>query len=514
MPVYSAARSYGVHEPDFKTVGVSFDLAAKQISAALFEDRCGLFVPLHFRFVYKPSMRFAPIHEIAGDRSVRVKDFSNYRAASCRARRSDTVELRHVRCQTNRIPETFNNAALREVLDDIAHCTGRLLEIVDLSAEESTKVLNYLKLEKIDIAKLCCLVERFNVDRVKVTLGEIVDSCFTRAKNQQKAGGYIKLERGFITIPPTGIGAPFHSRYLVLWKWDQENWGSAEQHQKLAYVILVELLAQFAASVRWIESQDIPSTHYGFERFSEIGPSPTLTGMASRTLNAKTPRRSTTSFEVEPEADSAEPAEAETAASTPVAAVPVAAAAAPCTSPAASIEDVPLKAVNILAISAAQKLKKQLNEIPLFKSVKDLVGGKPEILGDLQLEFSAAPEKGEEVALEKLSFAFSVSFSGTLGNCTSGLVSGLIGGKMPGDFNLLAMKSYLSKAWGLDSSRADGVLLLADARACEIKHNTEKTNVAALQVKLDAVSKEHGDTSIHGIQPVFYVLKACHPGSS
>ena len=29
----------------------------------------------------------------------------------------------------------------------------------------------------------------------------------------------------------------------VLRKWDQENWGSAEQRQKLAYVILVELLA-------------------------------------------------------------------------------------------------------------------------------------------------------------------------------------------------------------------------------------------------------------------------------
>ena len=74
----------------------------------------------------------------------------------------------------------------------------------------------------------------------------------------------------------------------VLRKWDQDNWGSPDQRQKLAYIILVELLAyQFASPVRWIETQDILFTHYGFERFIEIGPSPTLTGMATRTLKAK-----------------------------------------------------------------------------------------------------------------------------------------------------------------------------------------------------------------------------------
>ena len=74
----------------------------------------------------------------------------------------------------------------------------------------------------------------------------------------------------------------------VLRKWDQENWGSQEQRQKLAYVILVELLAyQFASPVRWIQTQDILFTHYKFERFVEIGPSPTLMGMANRTLKAK-----------------------------------------------------------------------------------------------------------------------------------------------------------------------------------------------------------------------------------
>jgi fatty acid synthase subunit alpha, fungi type len=74
----------------------------------------------------------------------------------------------------------------------------------------------------------------------------------------------------------------------VLKKWEQDNWASPEQRQKLAYIILVELLAyQFASPVRWIETQDHLFKDFAFERFIEIGPSPTLTGMATRTLKAK-----------------------------------------------------------------------------------------------------------------------------------------------------------------------------------------------------------------------------------
>lgn len=74
----------------------------------------------------------------------------------------------------------------------------------------------------------------------------------------------------------------------VLRKWDEEDWGAPEQRQKLAWVLLVELLSyQFASPVRWIETQDLFFQRYKFERFIEIGPSPTLTGMAVRTLKAK-----------------------------------------------------------------------------------------------------------------------------------------------------------------------------------------------------------------------------------
>ncbi|KAI0950742.1 hypothetical protein AcW1_007973 [Taiwanofungus camphoratus] len=601
-------------------------------------------------------------------------------------------------CAVNpsRISKTFNDAALREVVDDIAHRTGCLLEIVNFNVEGQqyvcagelialqtlTNVLNYLKMEKVDIQKL---TEKFTVEQVKKMLSEIVDSSFTRAKEQQASEGYIKLERGFATIPLPGIDVPFHSRYLwagvmpfraylskkinpaylnpdtligkyvpnlvakpfevskeyaqiiydqtlsarldkVLRKWDQENWGSPEQRQKLAYIILVELLAyQFASPVRWIETQDILFTRYDFERFIEIGPSPTLTGMATRTLKAKYEAQDDSvshvraivchaknvkevyyQFEDELEASINEVSTSDVDSTLPKdttssqLVVQAPSAVATAVAAVASVDDVPVKATDILTVIVAQKLKKKVEEIPLSKSVKDLVGGKStlqnEILGDLQQEFTSAPEKGEELPLEELGAALGVGHSGVLGKYSSGLVSRLIGGKMPGGFNMSAIKSYLSKTWGLGPSRSDGVLILGttmepskrlasevdakmwldsvvavyaqragislaagssssggggggggpptinseeflkfqaeqekfaaqqielymrylkrDSRAGEHKYEAEKVNVGALQSRLDAISREHGDTYIDGIQPVFDALKARHFDSS
>ncbi|KAH7913599.1 hypothetical protein BJ138DRAFT_606981 [Hygrophoropsis aurantiaca] len=462
-------------------------------------------------------------------------------------------------CAVNpsRISRTFTDAALREVVDTIATRTGTLLEIVNynvegqqyvcagelLALQTMTNVLNYLKVQKIDIAKL---TETFTVEKVKEMLGDIVSESFNRAKEQQQAEGYIKLERGFATIPLPGIDVPFHSRYLwagvmpfraylskkinasllnpdmlvgkyipnlvarpfevtreyaqliydqtssprldkVLKKWEQDNWESPEQRQKLAYTILVELLSyQFASPVRWIETQDLLFTNYSFERLIELGPSPTLTGMATRTLkakyeapddavsrkriilcHAKNGREIYYQFEDEateiPSSDAAPEATTPAAPAVPVTAAPSAPPAASA-GPVAAVEDVPIKASDILAFIIAQKLKKKVEEVPLGKSIKDLVGGKStlqnEILGDLQLEFTSAPEKGEELSLEELGSALSVGHSGALGKYTSGLISRMIGGKMPGGFNSSAIKAHISKAWGLGTSRADAVLLL------------------------------------------------------
>ncbi len=53
-----------------------------------------------------------------------------------------------------------------------------------------------------------------------------------------------------------------------------------------------------------------------------------------------------------------------------------------------------------------------------------------------------------------------------------------------------------------------------DTRAGHRAADVEKGNVAALQLKLDTIAKEHGDTYAEGIQPVFEPLKARHFDSS
>ncbi|KAI5122922.1 hypothetical protein M0805_007600 [Coniferiporia weirii] len=609
--------------------------------------------------------------------------------------RDEQNRSNYAMCAVNpsRISKTFNDSALREIVDSIAHRTELLLEIVNYNVEGQqyvcagelvalqtlTNVLNYLKIEKVDISKLA---EKFTLEQVREMLGEIIKSCFKKAQDQKVAEGHIKLERGFATIPLPGIDVPFHSRYLwagvmpfraylskkinvaqinpdmligkyvpnlvakpfdvtreyaqmiydqtssprldkVLKSWERDNWADDDHRQRLAYTILVELLAyQFASPVRWIETQDIFFTQFNFERFIEIGPSPTLTGMATRTLKAKYETQDDSvsrsrailchskntkeiyyQFEDEAPEVAAEPsADSTPAASAPAAAAPVAApVAAPTASagPAATIADEPLKAVDTLRVIIAQKLKKSVDEVSLSKSIKDLVGGKStlqnEILGDLQIEFSSAPEKGEELSLEELGSAMQVGYSGALGKHTSGMISRLVGGKMPGGFNLSAVKAHLSKTWGLGSARADGVMLLAltmeppkrlgseaeakawldsivpiyaskagvslsqggsagggggssggavinseefikfqadqekfvsqqvelfmrylkrDSRAGEIAFDNEKTNTAALQARLDSITREHGDSYLDGIQPVFDPLKARHFDSS
>jgi fatty acid synthase subunit alpha, fungi type len=399
----------------------------------------------------------------------------------------------------------------------------------------------------------------------------------------------------------------------VLRKWDEDRWADVAQRQKLAYIILVELLAyQFASPVQWIETQDLLFAEFAFERFIELGPSPTLTGMAKRTLKAKYEARDDSTgrsrsilchakngkeiyyqFEDEPDAPAVVEDTPQTATST-LSTAPVIPVSIPAPSASAtSIEDVPLKAIEILTVVIAQKLKKKVDEVPLSKSIKDLVGGKStlqnEILGDLQLEFASAPEKAEEMPLEELGPALGVGFAGTLGKHSNALVSRMIGGKMPGGFNSSAIKSYLAKSWGLGPSRSDGVLLLGttleptkrlgseaeaktwldgivavyaqrsgislspgssgggaggsgggavinseeflkfqaeqerfaaqhvelymrylqrDSRSGEIAFDKEKAHSVALQARLDSIAKEHGDTYIDGIQPIFDPLKA------
>jgi fatty acid synthase subunit alpha, fungi type len=132
------------------------------------------------------------------------------------------------------------------------------------------------------------------------------------------------------------------------------------------------------------------------ERLIEIGPSPTLAGMAQRTLKTKYEgydqalgmQRQVLAYskegkEIYYNVDPPSPVEEEAPSTpAPAAVAPVAAAAttpAPAAAPAgpaAQIADEPVKATDIVHTVVAQKLKKTLEEVSPGKAIKDLVGGK------------------------------------------------------------------------------------------------------------------------------------------
>ncbi|KAF1352372.1 fatty acid synthase subunit alpha [Delphinella strobiligena] len=261
-----------------------------------------------------------------------------------------------------------------------------------------------------------------------------------------------------------------------------------EVEQELAHTLLVELLAyQFASPVRWIETQDVILGEKTTERIVEIGPADTLGVMAKRTLASKYEAHDAARsvqrqilcynkdakdiyYDVEPEEEEAAapaPSSAPAPAAPAAGAAPVAAAAPPPPSagPAAQVPDAPVGAVDILRALIAQKLKKALQDIPLSKAIKDLVGGKStlqnEILGDLGKEFGSTPEKPEDTPLDELGAAMQATFNGQLGKQSSSLIARMVSSKMPGGFNITAVRKYLETRWGLGPGRQDGVLLLA-----------------------------------------------------
>ena len=172
-----------------------------------------------------------------------------------------------------------------------------------------------------------------------------------------------------------------------------------EVEQELAHTLLVELLAyQFASPVRWIETQDVILAERNTERIVEIGPADTLGGMAKRTLASKYEAYDAALsvqrqilcynkdakeiyYDVDPVEEEAAPLASDNSAtaSSPVFSQSATAAAVarppPSAGPVAAVADVPVTAVDIVRSLIAQKLKKQLTEIPLSKAIKDLVGG-------------------------------------------------------------------------------------------------------------------------------------------
>jgi fatty acid synthase subunit alpha len=262
-----------------------------------------------------------------------------------------------------------------------------------------------------------------------------------------------------------------------------------EIEQELAHTLLVELLAyQFASPVRWIETQDVILETNRTERIVEIGPADTLGGMAKRTLASKYEAYDAATsvqrqvlaynkdlkeiyYDVDPVEDEPAPAAATSSsapATTTAAGAPASVAAPPpvaSAGPAAAVADAPVGAVDIVRALVAQKLKKPLSDIPLSKAIKDLVGGKStlqnEILGDLGKEFGSTPEKPEDTPLDELGASMQSTFNGQLGKQSQSLIARLVSSKMPGGFNITAVRKHLETAFGLGPGRQDGALLLA-----------------------------------------------------
>ncbi|KAF2027414.1 hypothetical protein EK21DRAFT_114904 [Setomelanomma holmii] len=261
-----------------------------------------------------------------------------------------------------------------------------------------------------------------------------------------------------------------------------------EVEQELSHTLLIELLAyQFASPVRWIETQDVVLGEKTTERIVEIGPADTLGVMAKRTLASKYEAHDAARsvqrqilcynkdakdiyYDVDPVEEEPEPAAssgdapAASSGAPAAAAAPIAAPAANA-GPAAQVPDVPVTATDILRALVAQKLKKPLMDIPLSKAIKDLVGGKStlqnEILGDLGKEFGSTPEKPEDTPLDELGASMQATFNGQLGKQSASLIARMVSSKMPGGFNITAVRKHLETRWGLAQGRQDGVLLLA-----------------------------------------------------
>lgn len=83
------------------------------------------------------------------------------------------------------------------------------------------------------------------------------------------------------------------------------------------------------------------------------------------------------------------------------------------------------------------------------------------MIGDLGKEFGSTPEKPEDTPLDELAASLQASFNGQLGKQSASLVARLVSSKMPGGFNMTAVRKHLESRWGLGTGRQDGVLLFA-----------------------------------------------------
>ncbi|KAJ2746708.1 fatty acid synthase alpha subunit Lsd1 [Coemansia sp. BCRC 34301] len=273
----------------------------------------------------------------------------------------------------------------------------------------------------------------------------------------------------------------------VVDRWTDAAMDSVDKVASLAATLLVELLAyQFASPVQWIDTQNVLFGKLGVRRLVEIGASPVLSGMATKTLKSElyankrvdvlhVERDRDLVYYTQQRQEMVEPTPIALPAQTKQIVTPVAESVAPVVVPsvveasnsagAAPLVDAPLQALDVVHAIVAHKTKRSLADISTLKSIKTLVSGKStlqnEIVGDLYKEFgSKVPDKAEDLSLQDLATAIG-SFGGSLGKHTQAQLARLFSNKMPGGFSLSSARSTLQSAYGLGSQRQDALLLVA-----------------------------------------------------
>ncbi|EDO18703.1 hypothetical protein Kpol_1055p60 [Vanderwaltozyma polyspora DSM 70294] len=127
-----------------------------------------------------------------------------------------------VAANPSRVSPNFSQDALKFIVEKISAKTEWLLEIVNFNVEDQqyvvagdlraldtlTNVLNFIKIQKIDIVKL---QESMSIEEVEAHLFEIIGEVSEKSLAKPQP---IELERGYACIPLRGISVPFHSSYL------------------------------------------------------------------------------------------------------------------------------------------------------------------------------------------------------------------------------------------------------------------------------------------------------------
>ncbi|KAJ1948269.1 fatty acid synthase alpha subunit Lsd1, partial [Linderina macrospora] len=245
-----------------------------------------------------------------------------------------------------RVARAFNESELYFVVEAICRHGKRLLELVNLNVNGQQYVVTG-HLSQLDVLRR--VLDTISIRRISTSGHSWKEHVEALIRDTIVAhDGDITPRRGRATIPLSGIDVPSHSTQLLpavacfrrclqgriragavdyqqlrdiyipnvtarafevskdyfehahgitrspVLAWELRDWNYPDvpEHSSvvshLARTLLIELIAyQFASPVRWIATQDLLFGARGISRLIEVGPTPTLIGMAHKTLAAE-----------------------------------------------------------------------------------------------------------------------------------------------------------------------------------------------------------------------------------